>query len=32
MNVAVDDLQLGFGAAIDLSGFDVHGASLRREA
>ena len=27
MNVAVDDLQLGFGAAIDLPGFNVHGAS-----
>src|SRR6202035_1349071 len=27
MNVAVDDLQLGLGAAVDLAGFDVHGAS-----
>jgi hypothetical protein len=31
MNVSVDDLQLGgaffFGAALDLSDFDVHGAS-----
>jgi hypothetical protein len=28
MNVAVDDLQLGLGAAVDfLASFDVHGAS-----
>src|SRR5580704_10307246 len=28
MDVAVDDLQLGLGAAVDfLAGFDVHGAS-----
>jgi hypothetical protein len=28
MDVAIDDLQLGLGAAVDfLAGFDIHGAS-----